>query len=80
MWKKMSITTENTFETALVQSLIEQGGYASGHAPDYSQKLGMFKYEDIQLLNASLPIKLINLLSEKLTVLINEVVLKKKFA
>jgi len=30
----MSITTENTFESALVQSLIEQGGYTEGNAPD----------------------------------------------
>ena len=46
----MSITTENTFETALVQTLIEQGGYTEGNAPDYSPELGMFKYEVIKFL------------------------------
>ena len=31
----MSLTTENIFETVLVQSLIEWGGYTEGNAPDY---------------------------------------------
>lgn len=51
----MSITTENTFETALVQSLKEQGGYTEGNAPDYSPELGMFKYEVIKFLQESQP-------------------------
>lgn len=51
----MNITTENTFETALVQSLIEQGGYTEGNAPDYSPELGMFKYEVIKFLQESQP-------------------------
>lgn len=51
----MSITTENTFETALVQSLIEQGGYTEGNAPDFSPELGMFKYEVIKFLQESQP-------------------------
>lgn len=51
----MSITTENTFETALVQSLTEQGGYSEGNAPDYSPELGMFKYEVIKFLQESQP-------------------------
>jgi type I restriction enzyme R subunit len=51
----MSITTENTFETALVQSLTEQGGFTEGNAPDYSPELGMFKYEVIRFLQASQP-------------------------
>lgn len=29
----MGIATENIFETALVQSLVEQGGYTEGNAP-----------------------------------------------
>ncbi|WP_198675256.1 type I restriction enzyme subunit R domain-containing protein [Pleomorphovibrio marinus] len=49
----MSITTENTFETAFVQSLVEQGGYTAGNGPDYSPELGLFKYEVIQFLQAS---------------------------
>lgn len=51
----MSITTENTFETALVQSLTEQGGYTLGNAHDYSPELGMFKYEVIRFLQESQP-------------------------
>ena len=41
----MDITTENTFETAIIQSLVENGGYTEGNASDYSQELGLFKYE-----------------------------------
>lgn len=51
----MNITTENTFETALVQSLVEHGGYTQGNAPDYSPELGMFKYEVISFLQESQP-------------------------
>lgn len=51
----MSITSENTFETALVQSLVEQGGYTEGNAPDYSSDLGMFKFEVIKFLQESQP-------------------------
>lgn len=51
----MSITTENTFETALVQTLVEQGGYTQGNAEDYSKELGMFKYEVIAFLQTSQP-------------------------
>lgn len=51
----MSITTENTFETALVQSLTEQGGYTQGNAADYSPELGMFKYDVIKFLQESQP-------------------------
>ena len=53
----MSITTENTFESALVQSLVEQGGYVEGNASDYSHELGMFKYEVIRFLKKSQPNK-----------------------
>ena len=52
-----NITTENTFETALVQSLVEQGGYTQGNAEDYSKELGMFKYEVIAFLQKSQPKK-----------------------
>ncbi|MCL2435711.1 MAG: DEAD/DEAH box helicase family protein [Lentimicrobiaceae bacterium] len=51
----MNITTENTFETALVQSLTEQGGYTAGNAPDYSPELGLFKYDVIDFLQKSQP-------------------------
>lgn len=51
----MSITTENTFETAIVQSLVEQGGYTQGNAEDYSKELGMFKSEVLSFLQTSQP-------------------------
>lgn len=51
----MNITTENTFETAIVQSLVEQGGYTQGNAEDYSKELGMFKYEVLAFLQTSQP-------------------------
>jgi type I restriction enzyme, R subunit len=54
-FESMSITTENTFETALVQSLVEHGGYTEGNAPDYSPELGLFKYEVIKFLQESQP-------------------------
>ena len=50
-----NITTENTFETALVQSLVEKGGYTQGNAEDYSKELGMFKYDVIKFLQESQP-------------------------
>jgi len=51
----MSITTENIFETALVQTLIEQGGYNAGNALEYSPELGMFKSDVINFLQESQP-------------------------
>ena len=39
----------------MVQSLIENGGYTQGNAPDYSPELGMFKYEVIRFLQDSQP-------------------------
>ena len=50
-----NITTENTFETAIVQSLIDNGGYTQGNAPDYSPELGLFKYEVLKFLQESQP-------------------------
>ena len=52
-----NITTENIFETAFVQSLVEQGGYTQGNAEDYSKELGLFKYEVIAFLQESQPKK-----------------------
>ena len=51
----MSITTERTFEEALVQSLTESGGYTKGNAQDYSPELGLFKYEVLHFLQTSQP-------------------------
>lgn len=51
----MSITTENTFETAIVESLVQHGNYTQGNSPDYSPELGMFKYEIIAFLQDTQP-------------------------
>ena len=51
----MSITNENTFETALEQSLLTQGGYTKGNSADYNPELGMFSNEVIQFLQESQP-------------------------
>src|SRR5680860_368663 len=51
----MNITTENTFETALIQSLVGHGGYTEGNPPDYSPELGLFKYDVIHFLQESQP-------------------------
>jgi len=53
----MSITTEQTFETALVQSLVEQGGYIEGDAKEYNPDVGMFKKEIMDFLEHSQPKK-----------------------
>lgn len=52
-----NITTENTFETSIVQSLVKQGGYIQGNTDNYSQELGMFKYDVIKFLQESQPKK-----------------------
>lgn len=46
----MNITNENTFESAIVDCLIQQGSYIEGNAPDYSPELGMFKYDVLHFL------------------------------
>ncbi len=53
----MNITTEQTFETAIIEHLIEYGGYTSGNAEDYSPELGLFKYEVIHFLQTTQPEK-----------------------
>ncbi|MDW7774500.1 MAG: type I restriction endonuclease [Desulfobulbaceae bacterium] len=49
------IIKENTFETAIVSSLTELGGYEEGRAEDYSQELGLFKAEVLAFLHATQP-------------------------
>lgn len=51
------ITTEQIFESAIVQSLVENGGYTQGNANEYSIELGMFKKEVICFLQESQPQK-----------------------
>ncbi len=46
------IISENTFETAIVQSLVESGGYSVGNAEDYRPELGMFRRDILQFLQA----------------------------
>lgn len=59
----MNITTENTFETALVQILVQQGGYEEGNAADYIPEFGMFTADVIQFLRESQPDKWDKMLS-----------------
>ena len=49
----MSITTENIFEAAIIESLLSCGGYSEGSADAYSQELGMFKAEVLQFLQTT---------------------------
>jgi type I restriction enzyme R subunit len=51
------ITSENAFETAIVQSLVETGGYTLGNAEEYSPELGMFKKEVLEFLCATQPVQ-----------------------
>ncbi|MGR3218206.1 MAG: type I restriction endonuclease subunit R [Candidatus Anammoxibacter sp.] len=51
----MDIKSENTFETAIVKSLVENGGYTEGNALDYSPELGMYKYEVLAFLQTTQP-------------------------
>ncbi|MFK5987181.1 MAG: type I restriction endonuclease [Pseudomonadota bacterium] len=47
------ITSENTFETAIIQALLNQGGYTEGNANDYSPELGLFKAEILHFLQTT---------------------------
>lgn len=51
----MNLTTENTIESALVQSLVEPDAHAEGNTPDYSPELSMFKYKVIKFLQELQP-------------------------
>ncbi len=53
----MSITTENTFETAIAQALVQNGGYSIGDSNTYSKELGFFREEIIAFLQRSQPKK-----------------------
>ncbi|MDJ0902077.1 MAG: DEAD/DEAH box helicase family protein [Xenococcus sp. MO_188.B8] len=50
-----SITGETTFETAIVDSLIESGGYTQGVPKNYSPELGIFKAEVLEFIQATQP-------------------------
>lgn len=49
----MEVTSENTFETAIIESLVTSGGYVEGEADAYSPELGMFKAEVLQFLQTT---------------------------
>ena len=49
----MEVTSENTFETAIVESLVASGGYREGEAGAYSPELGMFKAGVLQFLQTT---------------------------
>ena len=51
------ITSENIFETAIVKSLLETGGYIEGDAGAYSSELGLFKQEILQFLKETQPVQ-----------------------
>ena len=51
----MNITSENTFETAIIESLLQTGGYTEGNAGDFSPELGMFKNDVLHFLRESQP-------------------------
>jgi len=53
----VKITSENTFETAIIQELVENGGYLEGNAGDYSSEVGMFKSEGLRVLQDTQPEK-----------------------
>lgn len=53
----MSITTENTFEIAIEQALVQNGGYSIGDPNTYSKELGFFKDEILTFLQRSQPKK-----------------------
>ncbi len=53
----MSITTENTFESAIIQSLVASGSYQEGQAAQYSTELGFFKEDILAFLQATQPKK-----------------------
>ena len=50
-----NLTTENTFETAIVQSLVDSGGYYEIDGKDYSAEIGFFKNEIIEFLQTTQP-------------------------
>lgn len=53
----MSITTENIFESAIIQSLVASGNYQEGQAALYSTELGFFKEDILAFLQATQPRK-----------------------
>jgi type I restriction enzyme R subunit len=51
----LSITSEASFETAIIASLTENGGYEQGQAADYDPETGLFKNEVLAFLQSTQP-------------------------
>ncbi|MBE9176710.1 type I restriction endonuclease subunit R [Synechocystis salina LEGE 06155] len=51
----MSLTSEATFESAIIENLIESGGYSQGNPKDYNPDTGFFQTELIQFLQTTQP-------------------------
>jgi type I restriction enzyme R subunit len=49
------IHTELTFEAAIEESLLEQGGYVKGHSQDFDAQMGLFPKYIIDFLKTSQP-------------------------
>lgn len=57
-WKEnqmSSLTSENTFEKAIVESLVVEGGYSEIIGAEYNPEIGFFKDEIISFLKSSQP-------------------------
>ncbi len=50
-----NLTSEQHFETSIINALVNNGGYTEGQAANYSPDLGMFKYEVIHFLQQTQP-------------------------
>jgi len=50
-----SLTSENTFEKAIVESLVIDGGYSEIKGVEYNPEIGFFKDEIIAFLKSSQP-------------------------
>lgn len=51
----MSLTTESTFETAILNDLVTHGGYAEGDANGYDPETGFFREEILAFIQESQP-------------------------
>jgi type I restriction enzyme R subunit len=51
----LSTTDEKAFESAIVASLTEHGGYAQGQSADYNPELALFKNEVLAFLHSTQP-------------------------
>ncbi|CAK8723130.1 type I site-specific deoxyribonuclease [Candidatus Electronema halotolerans] len=51
----ISITSEASFESAIVASLTERGGYAQGQSAEYDPETGLFKQELLAFLQCTQP-------------------------